>query len=138
MGAVDHVYRSQEGDGLSGGLQQLLVAALGGARLAENFSTAHCSLVRADHDTGGMQPRDGFSLEPGEADRHLLGRFARHSLLVDRWRDALERQLQALEQDTSVGRGGGQEKQGFKLEFVLTRGRAVPIIRGPCRAPRPI
>jgi hypothetical protein len=46
--------------------------------------------------------------------------------------------LQALEQDTSVGRGGGQEKQGFKLEFVLTRGRAVPIIRGPCRAPRPI
>ena len=30
------------------------------------------------------------------------------------------------------------EKQGFKREIILTRGRAIPIIRAPCRPPRPI
>lgn len=109
---IYHVNRGQEGEFATGGIRELLPAAVLRSWFTEDLPVAYSHLVGADHERVGKPQCDGLRLQPGEAGTQTLGLFTGHVRLVHPgWRD-LERQAEPLEQLPAVARCGGQNQAG--------------------------
>ena len=112
----DHADCGVEAGALAAELGQLLVAALRGARFAQDLCRRAAAqagdLVAADNDGIREFVRNGLRLGLGQSQGPRCREFARQGRFIDARGAALEGHAEPLQQFPAIGGGGGKDEQG--------------------------